>query len=183
MSAWLKALKALVAKLPTEEELELVTKESIHSESDRAMALMNSSLVESALQVFIRNNLVPMGAEERESLFERDGPLSSFSKLIRVSFAFGVIDEEMKRNFNIVRELRNAFAHSRTFVTFETPAIANACAQLSPWFTHFEDTPHDKDHPRTKYLGTSTRLSVVIGTANIRRARGESITFPLRFRP
>ncbi|MFL6690150.1 MAG: hypothetical protein ACJ8IR_08220 [Alphaproteobacteria bacterium] len=181
MSAWLKALKALTEKSPDDDELDLVTKEASNSTSDRAMALMNASLVDAALQTLIKGHLVPMSKEELASLFERDGPLSSFSKLIRVSFAFGMINDEMKRNLNIVRELRNTFAHSRIFITFETPAIATACGLLTQWYTEYKDVPHDKDHPRTKYLGASSRLISVLGRANFAHRTGKLVEFPLRF--
>jgi DNA-binding MltR family transcriptional regulator len=115
--------------------------------------------------------LIALSEQEEEALFERDAPLSSFSKLIRVAYAFGIIDHDLRRNCDYVREIRNAFAHSPTTVKFESAEIRTVCNLLTQYFNELEDLPFPKDHPRSKFLNTATRLMMVFG-------QGKSLTSP-----
>ena len=110
--------------------------------------------------------MVPLSETENEALFGRDAPLSSFSKLIRIAHAFGIIDAGIRRKCDCIREIRNAFAHSPIAVTFETPEVVNACRQLP---MYYDSLPGNRDpsHPRSLYLSGCTYLMVHFAAARV----------------
>src|SRR5262249_55620203 len=50
-------------------------------------------------------------------------PLNSFYTKIAVGYALGIYDLGMRTDLNIVRNIRNAFAHSPKQIKFDHPAI------------------------------------------------------------
>jgi DNA-binding MltR family transcriptional regulator len=53
-----------------------------------------------------------------------NGPLGSFYSRIAMGYALGIHDNNMRNDLNIVRNIRNAFAHSRKSIQFDHPAVA-----------------------------------------------------------
>jgi hypothetical protein len=47
-----------------------------------------------------------------------------------MAFALGIIGEQMYKNLDIIRSVRNAFAHSKIPITFETKEVSAACQLL-----------------------------------------------------
>jgi hypothetical protein len=100
-----------------------------HGESDRGAAILAGSFVEHALGQFLRSKARdPKVADE---LFGPMGPLSSFSQRIAVAYAFSFIPEGQYRDFELVRRIRNHFAHHPLGVTFESSEVAQLTSKLS----------------------------------------------------
>jgi hypothetical protein len=60
------------------------------------------------------------------------GPLRDFHSKIIIGHALSSFDVEMRLNLNIVRDIRNAFAHSRTLLTFDHPDIGAELYKIRP---------------------------------------------------
>ena len=60
------------------------------------------------------------------------GPLGSLSARIETAYALGLISKEERDNINLIRDIRNDFAHRflDTKVSFQTPKIKDKCMQL-----------------------------------------------------
>lgn len=162
--AWLKALKDLTTRKPTEEEYDLIAEEVTAEGRDRGAALVTSAALERSLKKFIKSRMVPLSSTLEINLFERDAPLSTFSKLIRVAYAFGLIDAKIRQECDYIREIRNAFAHVPAAVSFDTPAIRTACLLLTQHYDAFEGGL-DPNHPRAYYVGAATKLMIIFNTA------------------
>jgi len=54
--------------------------------------------------------------------------LNSFYSKIVIGYALGIYDKGMRSDLTIVRNIRNAFAHSKTLIQFDHPAVV---AELS----------------------------------------------------
>jgi hypothetical protein len=175
MAAWVKALKALIEQIPSDDDLNHIVHEIYHSEA-RGAALVASTQVEEILRRFLKGFMVPLSIPLEEGLFDRDAPLSSFSKLIRVAFAFKLIDQTVRHHLDIVREIRNTFAHAMVHVTFETPAIQTACLLLPRYFEEFEGGI-SPDHPKARYIGATTRLMKLFAEA----MQSETTSIPLNY--
>jgi hypothetical protein len=75
---------------------------------------------------------------ERSALFDFTRPLGAFSAMIDVAYAFDVIDRDDRDDLHIIREMRNACAHSPWPISFETPVLAQATGALkggADWLT------------------------------------------------
>ena len=68
-----------------------------------------------------------------KSIFGGMGPLSSLSAKIEIAYFFELIDEPSFDDLKLIKDIRNRFAHTTTFVFFSTEAILNKCKQLSTW--------------------------------------------------
>jgi hypothetical protein len=74
--------------------------------------------------VRIRKECIP-------SLFERDGPLATFSGNIAFAVALQLVTGDTIKNLNSIRRIRNAFAHSALPITFITPEVVRELSRLT----------------------------------------------------
>lgn len=101
--------------------------------SDRALGIIAASLVEIHLTKLIRQAFILESRKEtvQEKLFQSSGPLGPFATKIRLSYIMGMISEEFYKNLEIMREIRNRFAHHTEIGSFEIPEIADRCRNFT----------------------------------------------------
>lgn len=78
-------------------------------ESDRAAVILAAAGLDELLLHALRARLRPVSG--RDDLLESEGPLSTFSARIKAAYRVGLIDENFASALNLVRKLRNSFAH------------------------------------------------------------------------
>lgn len=105
--------------------------ESVEGETDRGAVIILATVIEDVLAEQIRGKMGWLSADERSRLFGPDGPLGTFSALIRMAHALGVIDRDLMRACDIVREMRNACAHSRKPISFQDDVLWDAFEALA----------------------------------------------------
>jgi hypothetical protein len=128
MANWRKELRALSRKNPELGDEAENMNLAIHlTESDRGCALIAGSLAENSLQYIIRVRAFQLRQNEIDEIFGYEAPLGSFSAKVKVAHALGMIDNDLRSDFDRIREIRNAFAHSRVSITFRTPCVMRAC--------------------------------------------------------
>jgi hypothetical protein len=129
--AKLTALRRLAQQPFTDDNFRIIM-DSLKSESDRAAIVIAGSLLEDELASRIRRSMRALSKDESASLFGFDGPVGTFSSRILTAYAFGLIDSRDRELLNIVRELRNACAHARVPLSFETPELREAARLMLP---------------------------------------------------
>lgn len=110
--------------IPTDQDRE-VAKMLLHQqESDRGCVIFSAAMLEEDLESLLRAHC-PSGPilvkEVIDPLFRGYAPLSTFAAKIQVSYAFGLIPEQLYKTLNLIRKLRNDFAHEKQAVSFQTP--------------------------------------------------------------
>jgi hypothetical protein len=92
------------------------------------------------------------------------------SDKIKLAYGLALIGEQTRRDLNRLRDIRNAFAHARQNITFDTKAIANICGALelpsdprfpkpNERFPHnFAATYKESKNPRERFFFTVTRI-------------------------
>jgi DNA-binding MltR family transcriptional regulator len=122
-----------MAKLSTKEleesDLEGLTKEVLHT-SDRTAAIVLAAWVERELEQWIIATLPRNDKKTIEKLQGRDGALNSFYGKIHLGYALGVYDEIERENLDIIRRIRNEFAHTPQAIDFETDEIRKEVENL-----------------------------------------------------
>ena len=88
------------------------------NKNDRGAAILLAANLESSLQIAI---------ERKEPTADRT---ATFEAKIKKGHALGLFGEETKNNLDLIRWIRNAFAHSLSPVRFSTAEIESACALL-----------------------------------------------------
>lgn len=98
--------------------------------NDRTAAIMLAINLEDALSFALEVRLgIP--AERRAELFGLSAPLGTFDYKTRMAHSIGIIADETRATLDVLRRIRNAFAHAITPISFETPQIANACSLIT----------------------------------------------------
>lgn len=90
------------------------------AESDRGCVLVGAAILESKLEELFREefqaNQVPKKLQD--SIFDSNGPLSTFSAKIKLAYSLGYIGREVFDDLETIRKIRNDFAHSPLDVDF-----------------------------------------------------------------
>lgn len=102
------------------------------SRTHAGVALAGAAIIEQGLERALRSRMRKLSHAERGRLFEGYGPLSTFSAKIDVVFALALIDREIYDRLNVVRKVRNKFAHSVNTLSFASPEIAALLFNLQP---------------------------------------------------
>jgi hypothetical protein len=76
--------------------------------------------------------------------------------------ALGIFGQQTRADLNCIRDIRNAFAHSRALISFATPEVRDACGQLQ---TRYRNPPDPEDEavlndPGMKYFGAATQIAL-----------------------
>lgn len=155
-----ESLRAALAKI----EKLLDIQNEFSGQTDRGAALIGAALVESELTRLIVSRLVnSTGASRR--LFKRGGAIESFGPQTTLAYAVGFISKDVYCDLNLIREIRNKFAHevwyvedkqdpedARILVTFAYPKIKAWALSLSCPRAIGLDAQHDKRADERKRL-------------------------------
>jgi len=96
--------------------------EMLFRESDRGLVIILGSWIEDSLLDKISEKLVPMNQTERKAFIER-GPLRDFHARILMARALGILSEADKAVLETIKAMRNACAHCRRDISFQTPEL------------------------------------------------------------
>jgi hypothetical protein len=130
-----RTLHTLYTEGPKADEI-MEIHDEIMASSDRNAAIMAAANLDWQLGVLIVKSLPNVNDETRDRLFDKDGPLSSsFSKNF-LGFALNLYDKQTLADLEIIRNVRNVFAHAPRALKFSTPEIAAKCRGLKQGRDH-----------------------------------------------
>ena len=101
-------------------------------ESDRSAIILWGSSVDALLAFRLEKLFKGMNKEERRRILDYRGTCGSFADRIQMAHALGILNREGRKRASVLKEMRNAAAHSFARITFETTAIKEAVACLYP---------------------------------------------------
>lgn len=148
----------------------------LERESDRSAVVIMASVLEDGLKLAIakRMNMRKLAdIKELDDIFGFDRPMGSFSDKIKVAYAFHVIEKQTHDQLNIIRELRNACAHSQYPISFATPELREYTMELfKPSNEPFID-PNDIDDENLKdaFLTETMAIGVCLSEGTRQQAR------------
>lgn len=105
------------------------TFDEVFKQTDRASAIVSSSLLEELLERLILAFLID-NEKTKNNLFDGMAPLSTMSAKINVAYHLGLINKNEYEDLKIIKNIRNDFAHSFETINFETQRIKNKCIRL-----------------------------------------------------
>jgi hypothetical protein len=88
-----------------------------------AAAIIGAVMVEHDLDGCLRRKFPRITDEDWGEMLGDRGPLRTFSAKITMGYALHIYGEATKDNLNIVRTIRNAFAHSKKLIDFKHDLI------------------------------------------------------------
>lgn len=98
---------------------------------DMVVAITAAALIEYEMERLIIARLKRRDLETILKCTENNGPLSGLYSKAVLAYAMGVLDDVMLENVNIVRLIRNAFAHAKRPIKFDAPEIIAELRKVS----------------------------------------------------
>jgi DNA-binding MltR family transcriptional regulator len=168
------ALKALSRAEPDSTYHADLQKELSATDNDRGYCLLVVSLLENQIDRVIEARISHFRSEDRNAFFDSHGPAGALSRKIALLNAFAVIGEVSRRNLDYIREIRNAFAHSKIPLTYATPEVKAMCDELrlidpnNPMkaITDNHQGPSARDRFHDVLATTILLLSIYVGDPN-----------------
>jgi len=99
------------------------------AETDRAAAVLAGGFLDGFLEQVLRSVFF-VEYKRNDELFEGNGPLRPFGNKIALAFALGTATESVRRDLDLVRKVRNHFAHHLFEASFALPPVAQWCTAL-----------------------------------------------------
>jgi hypothetical protein len=94
----------------------------------RGACIILCANVETALDAALQAIL---SLDESSTLLDGEDQFSTFARKIELGYALRIYGEQTRDNLTIMRHLRNAFAHAKIPLPFDTPEVANVCQQFT----------------------------------------------------
>jgi hypothetical protein len=95
-------------------------------------AIIGALAVEHELEVSIKARLRKISQGEWEAILsDHDGPLGSFDRKIKFARYLGILDANLATNLDIIRNIRNRFAHTKRLIIFDHSYIADELAKIA----------------------------------------------------
>jgi hypothetical protein len=99
------------------------------SGSNRALVLMGATRLDLELEEVIKAKLA-WNPEGQDNLFDPDRPLGTFSAKISLAHRLGIIDDAFHSAIQMVRRIRNDFAHSIEHLRLKNAPHKDRMAEL-----------------------------------------------------
>lgn len=130
----------------------------LRKETDRGCAMIVASHLDYLLGEVLRSYMIRDAdhQSEIEQFFKDNGFLGSFGTRIRLARYLNIISSELRKDLDIIRRIRNDFAHHLKFEDFNTASIKDRCLNLR------HDFLEDSQNPRERFINTANNLIVII---------------------
>ena len=124
-------LRDLSRQPQSAEETTALTETFFAGTTPLVVTILGKALIEHELEQQLRKKFKRKDDSTGTRLTDDGAPLGTLSAKLTAGYAFGLYDEISLRNLNLIREIRNVFAHSKRLITFDEPSIAHAIRCIS----------------------------------------------------
>jgi hypothetical protein len=104
-------------------------RETLTNESHRAAALMATAYIDEQLKALLKKLFVN-DHKITDSLLKSSGALGSFSARIDMAYSLGLIPKNIRDDLELMRKIRNDFAHTAKHLSFDCEPIKSRCLML-----------------------------------------------------
>jgi DNA-binding MltR family transcriptional regulator len=138
--------------------------------NDRAIVIVGATFLDTILEHILRAFLID-NEKEVNKLLQCDQPLGTFSGKITMAYCLGLIYKPVQEDLNLVRKIRNEFAHN-LYASFEDEKIKAWCLSLK-WhrFTCMAEPPKDATARDLFQVGTNQLVCYLNGVVGVARTQ------------
>ena len=97
--------------------------EELKDESDRGTAILYAAWIDHLLGQKLRLHFSKGNAEQQDKLFEGNGAFHAFSSKVTAAFCLGWLDPDVRHDIDLIRKIRNLFAHQIHGLSMKTPEV------------------------------------------------------------
>jgi mannitol operon repressor len=105
--------------------------EEFQGEPDRSCAILGTAFLDEQLRALLEAFFLDDPKRIPEMFEAATGPFSTFSGRIQTAYALGFLAPSELRDLDLIRKIRNEFAHDLHGVTFSTPSVVARCTELT----------------------------------------------------
>lgn len=98
-------------------------------QADRGTALIASAWVDDCLKACVRAFFRP-DKKIADDVLQPEGALGTFASRIKLAYLLDIIDPTAYRDLDLLRRIRNEFAHRRSDLRFTSPPIKDRCREF-----------------------------------------------------
>jgi mannitol operon repressor len=99
-----------------------------HDETDRAAGVLACAYLDAYLEDLLRTMWTK--GKRTDDLFHGQGALRSLSSKIALLYALGIVDDAAARDLDLIRKIRNHFAHDIWNATFDQSPVRDMCSEI-----------------------------------------------------
>ncbi len=99
-------------------------------ETDRAAVVLTASLFDNAIGNLLKKFLLPSSGDQDELFDVPNSPLGSFHSKIQTTLRLGLISQRFARDLNLIRKIRNEFAHNVSHVNLDEGRVKDYLTTL-----------------------------------------------------
>jgi DNA-binding MltR family transcriptional regulator len=103
---------------------------AVQQRTHSTTVIASAAIMDTQLEKCLKKAMRPMSKKMYEQIFEPMRPLGSFASKITMAYALRVIEKEVYAQLELMRKIRNAFAHSTGSLHFGSPEIAPLLERL-----------------------------------------------------
>ena len=138
------------------EEIISAFSKSLEEESDRAKVIITVAQIEYILELKLKETYSHGNNKARDKLFSANGAFATFSSKINVTYCSGWIDSDIYHDIEILRKIRNIFAHQFENLTMDSPDIKKNIERLK--------VPHREFYDWGKLRAAETKNGIILYT-------------------
>ena len=142
-------------RVHTDEQITVFLTE-LESQTDRGAALIAAAVLDEILESFITARLLDVGRDHHDALFGRGKPLDSFSAKIELGYQLGLYTNAARTQLEMIREVRNKFAHRIEPLQFDHPTITKIISSR-----RLKKTPKGEP-PRKEFIGIFASVAAAL---------------------
>lgn len=152
--------------------------QEVHAGSDRAAAITAAAMLDDMLHGILERSFVEAPRKAKELL---ENHLDSFASRITACYCLGLISNDEHRDLHMLRSIRNAFAHSRKSVSFDSPAVRDKCHDFHLAKRFWDLAKLDPDTTKLWFISEWMLLANAL-SHRLKRTRRRSIPRPISMR-
>jgi len=129
--------------------------------SERGWAIICASQLDGQLAALLRAFFVD-DQKTVDQLLEDTGAITAFGVRIELAFLLGLISARERRMLNLIRKIRNDFAHSSKKASFSQSPIKDRCLELDARQIEESDELSQRSEPVGKFIAAFSFLLIVL---------------------
>jgi len=137
-----------------DEEIITAFSKSLKEESDRAKVIITVARIEYLFRLKLKKFYSYGSNKAHEKLFSANGPFATFSSKVNVAYCSGWIDSDVYHDIEILRKIRNIFAHRFENLTMNSPDIKKHIERFQ--------VPHREFYDWGKLRAVETKNGIIL---------------------
>jgi DNA-binding MltR family transcriptional regulator len=137
--------------------------EEMQAGPDRSAVIIGAAFLDERLRQYIERFLVN-DATALKDILGVNRPLGTFGARIQIAYCLGLLTVDEYRDFKIVQEIRNAFAHQLHGISFSDPWVTAKCRDFAIPKAELSEQLYLSYTPRELFLFIVVDLNSVIAT-------------------